>query len=279
MLGQYLVTFREAFEAALITAIILSYLARSSRHSLSRYVWYGVASSVAASLTLGMLVWFVYGILPETLKLLFEALTAFVAVLVLSSMIYWMAIKGRNIREEVEKRVETAASRSARISLSSLSFIVVFREGFETVLFLTPFLLVDTMTTLVGMFLGISTAVLLAYSIFIVGMKINLKRFFYFTSIMLILLAGGLAGYGTHELIEYYEEAGFEVGWLGEPAYTLNISVDSPFHHKGVVGSIFAVMFGYTISAEWARVIVHLAYLMIALPLVFWIYKKWSNES
>lgn len=62
------------------------------------------------------------------------------------------------------KRVETAASRSARISLSSLSFIVVFREGFEATLFLTPFLLVDTTTTLVGMLLGIFTAGLLAYA-------------------------------------------------------------------------------------------------------------------
>jgi high-affinity iron transporter len=42
MLGQYLITFREAFEAALITAIILSYLLRSGRHGLVSYVLYGV---------------------------------------------------------------------------------------------------------------------------------------------------------------------------------------------------------------------------------------------
>jgi high-affinity iron transporter len=274
MLGQYLVTFREAFEAALITAIILSYLARSDRNVFSRYVWYGVALAVTASLTLGAIVWLTYGMLPETFKLIFEALTAFIAVLVLSSMIYWMALKGGSINQEMEKRVKIAASRSARISLSSLSFIVVFREGFETILFLTPFLVADTMATLVGMFFGISSAVLLAYGIFVVGMKINLRRFFYFTSIMLILLAGGLAGYGTHELLEYYEETGVKVGWLSDPAYTLSIPADSPFHHKGAIGSIFAVMFGYTTSAEWARVIVHIAYLMISLPLVFWVYRK-----
>lgn len=279
MLGQYLVTFREAFEAALITAIILSYLVRSGRLGLSRYIWYGVISAVAASLTLGLLVWFTYGLLPETLKLLFEALTAFIAVLVLSSMIYWMALKGRNIREEMEKRVEAATSRSARISLSSLSFIVVFREGFETTLFLTPFLLVDKTTTLVGMLLGIFTAGLLAYSIFVIGMKVNLKKFFYLTSIMLILLAGGLAGYGTHELIEYYGETGLEMGWLSEYAYSLNVPADSPFHHKGIVGSIFAVMFGYTTNAEWGRVIVHIAYLMAALPPVFLVYKKQPDKS
>lgn len=274
MLGQYLITFRETLEAALITAIILSYLARSGRHSLTRYVWYGTFLAVAASLCLGASVWFAYGALSETSKLLFEAVAAFVAVSVLSSMIYWMAVKGRNIREEMEKRVESAASQGVIISLAFLGFIVVFREGFETVLFLTPFLLTDAIATLAGMSFGILTAVLLAYGIFVVGMKIDLQRFFYFTSIMLILLAGGLAGYGTHELLEYCEETGFKVGWLNEPAYALNIPVDSPIHHKGIIGSIFAVMFGYTVSAEWARIIVHLSYLAVTLPLIIYIYRK-----
>ncbi|MEM3459408.1 MAG: FTR1 family protein [Candidatus Bathyarchaeia archaeon] len=274
MFGQYLITFRETLEAALIAAIILSYLARSGRHGLTRYVWYGISSAVVASLSISVIVWFTYGILPDTFRLLFEALAAFIAVAVLSFMIYWMAVKGRHIREETEKHVERAASRSAIIGLSSLGFIVVFREGFETVLFLTPFLLNDAIATLTGMLLGILTAVLLAYGIFVAGMKINLQRFFYLTSVMLILLAGGLAGYGTHELLEYYEETGFKAGWLSESAYALNIPADSPLHHKGVIGSIFAVLFGYTVSAEWARIIVHISYLAIALPLVMWVYRK-----
>jgi len=279
MLGQYLITFREAFEAALITAIILSYLAKTSRYGLVRYVWYGISLAVVASISLGAVVWFTYGVLPETSKLLFEAVAAFVAVFVLSSMIYWMAVKGRNIKSEMEKRVEIVASRGAIIGLASLGFIVVFREGFETVLFLTPFLLSDAVATLGGLSFGILTAVFLAYGIFVVGMKINLQRFFYFTSIMLILLAGGLAGYGTHEFLEYHEETGFKAGWLSEPAYALNIPTDSPFHHKGAIGSIFAVMFGYTVSAEWARIIVHLSYLAIALPLLIWVYRKMNRKK
>ncbi len=276
MLGQYLITFREVFEAALITVIILSYLVRSGKESLSRYVWYGIFLALAASLSLGAFIWFAYGLLPETSQLLFEATAAFVAVAVLSSMIYWMAVKGRNIRKEMEKRIDAIASRGAIIGLVSLGFIVVFREGFETVLFLTPFLLDDAMTTIIGLFAGTLTAILLAYGMFVVGMKINLQRFFYFTSILLILLAGGLVGYGVHELLEYYEKIGLEVGWLAEPAYALSIPSSSPFHHKGIIGSIFAVMFGYTVSAEWVRVIVHITYLALAFPLVIWIYRKAS---
>lgn len=274
MLGQYLITFREVLEAALIAAIILSYLTRSGRHHLIRYIWYGVLLAIIASLGLGALIRFAYGTLAETSQLLFEALAAFIAVAVLSSMIFWMAVKGRYIKQEMEQRIEAATTQGTIIGLVSIAFVVVFREGLETVLFLTPFLLQDTIGTLVGIAIGTLTAVILSYAIFMAGMKINLRKFFYFTSVLLILLAAGLAGYGTHEAIEYAEQTGIQLGWLSQPAYSLGISSDNPFHHKGIIGSVFAVMFGYTVSPEWARLIVHVVYLVIMLPVVIWIYKK-----
>jgi high-affinity iron transporter len=279
LFGQFLLAFREALEAALIIAIILAYLARTNRKQLIRYAWYGVYLAVAASLVLGVSVWFIYGSLVGPTKALFEGVAALIAVFVLSSMIYWMATKGKEIKMEVEKRLETIVTRGATLALTSFSFIVVFREGLETVLFLTPFLVDDAVGTLVGAFLGIVASLALAYAMFIVGMKINIRKSFYFTSILLVLLAGGLAGYGVHELVEYSEEMEVELGWLGEPAYALDIPENTLFHHKGAVGAIFAVMFGYTIKAEWVRVIVHLAYLAIALPLVIWVYRKPIDEK
>lgn len=274
MIGQFLLAFREALEAALITAIILAYLRRTKRSLLTRYVWYGFWLAIAANFALGASIWFVYGGLSGPTKALFEGVAALIAVFVLSSMIYWMARKGKVLKMEVEKKIDAAATRGATLALSSFSFIVVFREGLETVLFLTPFLFEDAIGTLVGAFLGIAASLALAYIVFIVGMKINIRKFFYFTSILLVLLAGGLAGYGVHELAEYSEAVEIELGWLGESAYVLDIPEDSVFHHKGVVGSIFAVMFGYTTNAEWARIIVHLAYLAIALPLTIWVYRE-----
>jgi high-affinity iron transporter len=261
-------------EAAIITAILLSYLRRIGKYRLSRYVWYGVYLAVVTSLVLGAFIWFAYGALPETLQLLFEAMAAYLAVAVLTSMIYWMAIKGRYIKRKMERGIEAIVTRGEILGLVSTSFIVVFREGLETVLFLTPFLLDDTVGTLAGLAIGTASAIILSYGIFIAGVKINLRRFFYFTSILLVLLAGGLAGYGTHELLEYCEEKGVGLGWFAKPAYALNIEKESPFHHKGVIGSIFAVILGYTVKAEWGRLIVHLVYLGIALPLVIWVYRK-----
>jgi len=272
MLAQYLISFREVLEAALIISIVLAYLARTGRNSLSRYVWYGVFSATLASVVLGTAIWLVYGVLSKPIQALFEGVAALIAVVVLSSMIYWMATKGKKLKTEVEKKVEAITTRGATLGLISFAFIAVFREGLETVLFLTPFLVTDAVATIIGLFLGILTSVALAYGIFKVGMKINIRQFFYFTSILLVILAGGLVGYGLHELIEGTGSP--QWGWLGQPAYDLMIPGDSPFHHKGIIGSFFAVMFGYTVKAEWARVIAHLSYLAVALPLVLWIYKK-----
>lgn len=274
MFGQFLLAFREALEAALITAIILAYLERTKRNPLTRYAWYGVYLAIAASFVVGASVLFVYGGLTGPSKVLFEGVAAFIAVAVLSSMIYWMAIKGKELKVEVERRLEAMVTRGATLALTSFSFIVVFREGLETVLFLTPFMVNDPVGTLIGAFLGVVASLALAYVVFVAGMKINIRKFFYFTSILLVLLAGGLAGYGTHEMIEYFEDTGTELGWVGQDAYALNIAESNPLHHKGVIGSILAVMFGYTVKAEWARLLIHLTYLIVALPLVIWVYKK-----
>lgn len=279
MFGQFLITFREALEAALVAAIILSYMVRSGRHGLGRYVWYGMVAALVASLSMGTAIWFLYSGLPESVEPLFEAVTAYVAVAVLSTMIYWMATRGKNIKQDMEKRVEAITSRGTVIGFILLGFVVVFREGLETVLFLTPLLTTDAIGTAIGTAAGVLAAILLAYVTFVIGVKINLHRFFCLTSIMLILLAGGLAGSGTHELLEYVQKAGLNTGWLAQPAYSLGITEGSQFHHEGIIGSILAVLFGYTVSAEWARLVVHVAYLAVALPMVVHVYKRTEHHA
>lgn len=272
MIGQYLITFREVLEAALIVSIVLAYLSRTNRKPLSRYVWYGVFSALMVSIVLGVSITFFYGTLEESIQKLFEGTAALLAVGVLSSMIYWMTTKGKNLKSEMEKRVEKISTTGTTIGFTVFAFVAVFREGLETVLFLTPFLVSDISATVAGVVLGVTTSLALSYGLFIVGMKINLRKFFFFTSILLVLLAGGLLGYGVHELIEFTGPQAW--GVLGQNAYSLNITSESILHHKGAIGSIFAVMFGYTVKAEWARLMVHISYLAIVLPLVIRSYKK-----
>jgi high-affinity iron transporter len=274
MLGQYLIAFRESLEASLIVVIMLSYLSRTFRSGLSRYIWIGVYSAIITSILIGVSIFFTYGMLDKVSQLLFEAVAAFTAVVVLSYVVRWMALKGRYIREEVERKIEEISSRRSIIGLLSFSFIIVFREGLETVLFLTPFYVTEIYTTVVGAILALASSLLFSYTIFIIGVKMNLKTFFYYTSMLLIFIAGGLAGYGVHEVIEYLEVKNISLGWLTEPAYILDIPRENLLHHKNIIGSILAVMFGYTVKAEWLRLIIHITYLAIMLPITFLSYRK-----
>jgi high-affinity iron transporter len=274
MLGQYLITFREVLEAALIVSIVLAYMIRTDKLDLTRYIWWGVALAVGASIAAGIGVAILFGGLSEASIKLFEGVAALIAVAVLTTMIVWMAIKGRQVEQEIKNRTRDIVEKGTVMGLVAFAFIMVFREGFETVLFLTPFASSDPSGTVYGLLLGIATALVIAYAIFNLGVRIDLKRFFYLSSVLLVLLAAGLAGYGVHELLEYGEAVGAQVGWMGEYAYQLDVAKDSPLYHKGTVGSVFAVMFGYSVKMEWARVIVHMAYLAVFLPLVVIAYKR-----
>lgn len=274
VVAQYLLTFREVLEAALLAAIILAYLGQTGRLALKRYAWYGMVGAVGASAVLGVGIWLLYGNLTEAAKVLFEGVAALIAVAVLTFMISWMAMRARTMKDALRGRVEVALNYGAILGLFSVTFVLVFREGLETVLFLTPFLVQDTAATLLGAGLGLGAGVLLAYGIFAFGLRLDLRRFFYFTSVLLILLAGGLLGYGVHELLEYGAMQGLSFGWWGQAAYALPFSSESLLHHEGAVGAIFAVLFGYSTSPEWGRVVAHAAYLAGALPLVILVYRR-----
>jgi high-affinity iron transporter len=267
-----LITFREAFEAILIVSIILVYLGRTGRVKFQRYIWIGIIFAITLSLIIGAIVWVLYKDLSDSTLKLFEGVAALIAVVVLTSMILWMAIKSGSIKEEIRTKVEGVVEKGTVIGFIGLAFVVVFREGLETVLFLTPFSSSDPVGTALGIVLGIISALVLSFLIFMTGKKIDIRKFFYFTSILLILLAAGLLGYAVHELIEYNEALGQDVGWLGSTAFDLGISKGNIFHHKNAVGSIFAVMFGYSVKMEWGRIIAHMVFLVTFLPLTLLIY-------
>lgn len=275
VVAQYLLTFREVLEAALLTAIILAFLKRTGRATLTRYAWYGVSGATAGSVALGAAVILVFGALDEATEKLFEGAAAIIAVAVLTSMIYWMAVKGRRLKAELEGRVEIAVTQGSAIGLASLTFVLVFREGLETVLFLTPFFGLDLLGTAIGVVLGTAFGLGLAYGVFRVGLKLDLRKFFYFTSLLLVLVAAGLLGYGVHELIEYGDETGaYGLGWWATRAYDLGIPSGDLFHHDGAIGSVFKVLFGYAVAPEWARLIAHTAYLVVVVPLIVIVYQK-----
>ena len=274
MLGQYLLSFREALEAAVILSIVISYLSKTGNRQLTRYVWLGTTFALLASAVIAVSIASVYGGLSATAAKLFEGIAALVALTVLTAMILWMAFRGKMLKEEINERVGHVVDRKVAWGLATFSFVAVFREALETVLFLVPFGAGDPSGTVAGAVLGLASALVISFLIFSVGIRIDLRRFFYFSSLLMIFLAAGLFGYGVHEIVDYQKAVGTDTGWLGSYAFDIGIREGDPLHHKGAVGAVFAVLFGYSVRMEWARVIVHTAYLAAFIPLVVLAYRR-----
>lgn len=277
MLPQFLIVFREAFEALLLVAIVAAYLAKTGRPALRKHVYLGSIAAIMASLVLGVGVYMVYTSLPFSTALL-EAVAAFIAVPVLTSVVVWMAREGKHLKKRLEERVDRALQEKAgRVGLvmAVLGFILVFREGLETVLFLFPLTMsLGIESTLIGLLGGLAAAGLLVTAISRLSLRLDLRKFFLTMSILIIFIASGILGYGVHELLDYMEEErGVSLGWASTYVYDLGVPKESVMHEKGLLGSLLAVMFGYSTKMEAARFAAQFGYLALGLFLVLKAYE------
>jgi len=138
---------------------------------------------------------------------------------------------------------------------------------------------VDAASTFIGVTLAVISVIFLAVVLMKGMYRLNIKRFFQATSLILIIFAAGLVGYGVHELIEASQDFGIGFGVLGESAFNINppLNVDGTyplFHEKGIVGSVLAALVGYDGNPEWLRIIAYLGYWVILGTYMLWVYRK-----
>ena len=265
---SFLLTFREALEAALIVVIVASYLKKTGKPNLNKYLLEGTAAAIGASVLLGLAVLAVYGELAEVSAQIFEGAASLTATAVLTYMILWMTRNAPTIKAELERKVETSVSTGQLWGIGALSFIAVFREGLETVLFLTTLAATDSGGTVLGVIIASVVVVVLAVVLMKGIYRLDIKRFFQVTSIILIIFAAGLTGYGVHELIEAGESSGINLGVLGQQAFNINppLNPDGTYpllHEKGAAGSVLAALVGYDGNPEWLRVIAYCGYWLV----------------
>jgi high-affinity iron transporter len=279
LIPSLLITFREALEAALIIAIMVTYLKKVGKGDLTRYAYLGSGAAIVLSLVLGVAIQMVYGGMSKVTAELFEGVASLTAVVVLTYMIFWMTGHSKNIKGELQEKIDIAVSQGELYSIATLSFVAVFREGLETVLFLTTTFVQDATGTILGIAVGAAIVLVLAVLLMRGTYQLDIKKFFGYTSILLIIFSAGLAGYGVHELIEAGENMGYEFGVLGQKPYDINppVNPDGTYpalHEKGIVGSILKALVGYDGNPEWLRIIVYLGYWAVIGTYVFRTYRK-----
>jgi len=266
MISSFIITFRETLEAALIISIILSYLIRTKQTRYNNIVYAGTVAGIIASIIGALLFINIAGGFEGKAEQIFEGITMIFGAFLLTTMILWM-MKQRHIAHEIEQRVAVHVANSYKLGLFLLVFISVLREGIETVIFLGAASFVSTNNNLIWALAGIIAAVFLGYAIFVGSMKINLKRFFSITSILLILFAAGLVAHGVHEL----QEASI-IPAIIEHVWDINPPLNSDgtyplLHEKGYAGSILKGLLGYNGDPSLIEVLSWFGYLLLVLIL------------
>ncbi len=274
MLPGFIITFREALEAALIIGIIAAYIAKLGRTDLNRYLAAGIIAAIIASAGVALIFKIIYGGLSGRQEQLFEAAAALTAAAVLTYMIFWMAENSKKIKGELQEKVDISISKGQMIGIAVISFIAVFREGVETVLFLGTPAISSPFDTLAGFALGVLAVVLLSVFMFRGIYSLDMSKFFKYTSILLILFSAGMVAMGVHEL----NEAGIippvvEHVWDINPPVNPNGSYPL-FHENGVAGGILKSLIGYDASPSLTEVLAYLGYWAIIGTFIFRTYMK-----
>jgi len=266
MIESFIITFRETLEVALIVGIILGYLIKTKQTKYNNIVYMGIVFGIVASIIGALLFNYLAGGFAGRAEEIFEGITMLVGALLLTTMILWM-MKQKHIARELEQKVAAKIAETYKLGLFLLVFVAVLREGIETVIFLGAASFVSTNNTLIGALIGVIAAVFLGYLIFVGSMKINIKKFFNITSILLILFAAGLVAHGVHELQEAnIIPMGIEHVWDINPP--VNPDGSYPLmHEKGYIGSIFVGLFGYNGNPSLIEVLSYLFYLAIVFVL------------
>ena len=217
--GQaFLILIREGLEALLVVAAVIAYLVKSGNERFTRWIYLGVVAGLAGSGLVAVLFTFLFGG-SGPIQEISEGVCALIATLMLLWTSNWMLNKSsveawnNYIRNKTEAAVAGAQSKvesGQRLglgmitSLAMLSFLAVFREGAETVIFYES--IYSMSQDAHGMWVGGLAAAAVLIVIFLIlrftSVKIPIGPFFLVTSIVMAALVVIFAGGGIHALIE-----------------------------------------------------------------------------
>lgn len=227
--AAFLILLREGVEALLVVAAVITYVIKTGRRDQLRGVYLGIGAAVLVSVALAV----VFNTVTSSGALglaqeLIEGVVGFLAVAMLIYISSWILSKSegdawhRYINATIDKKSESGG----RWALFIVVFLAVAREGFETILFFVPvFGAAQTSSDHLLIWAGVATAIVLLAVLFVAvryfGVKLPLRPFFRWMSVLLSLLAITMVGGAAKELqdamiLEVTPIAGMpQVEWLG----------------------------------------------------------------
>ncbi|WP_213880095.1 iron uptake transporter permease EfeU [Pseudomonas sp. dw_358] len=263
MLVPFLIMLREGIEAALIVGIIASYLKQTGRGQWMPAVWIGVFLAGALALLVGGGLELVSAEFPQKQQELFEGLVGLLAVVILTSMVFWMRKVARSVKQSLQASLEQALGNSNNQvwALIAMVFFAVAREGLETVFFLLAvFQQSQGASGPLGALLGLLVAVAVGVALYKGSLRMNLTLFFRWTGLFILVVAAGVLANSVLAL----HEAGL---WNHFQDVVFDISALLPM--DGPTGSVLAGMFGYQDAPTVSVLAAYFLYLIVTLTLFF----------
>ena len=198
------ILLREGLEGLLVIAALLAFLKKSGNADKQRWIWsggiLGIICSIATAVAIyGLFRTFVTGSNCE----LIEGVTGLTTAGLLFYVSYWLHSK-TNIggwQKYLKERTSDALARGSLISLGTLAFLSVFREGAETALFYIGIASsIAFHDLLLGLAIGVLILVVLGVLIIGLGVRIPISQFFRVASLLIWYLGFKFIGTGLHAL-------------------------------------------------------------------------------
>jgi high-affinity iron transporter len=208
-LGALMILLREGLEALLVVIAIIAFLKKADRRDALPYVHAGWVGALAA----GGLTWVAATYLVDisgASREITEGFAAIFAAIVLLTVGVWMHQKSMAGRWQayIRDKLSSALNKRSLTFLFILSFVTVYREVFETVLFYAALWTgKNGMYLLAGLVTGVVILALLAFVMLRTSARLPIGKFFAFSSGLVAILSVVLIGKGVAALQE--------AGWLG----------------------------------------------------------------
>jgi high-affinity iron transporter len=212
-----IIVFREGLEAVLILAALLGSLKRKEVLHLRRPLWMGAAAAFVASLATFMVMRGIvnaFAVFGEKL----EAVVSVVAIAVLLVIMNWffhnVYWNDRLASFHKQKHGLIGAAGGQLLGLFVLGFTAMYREGFETALFLQSLILQSGIVTVsLGAIAALGLVALVGVAVFVMQTKLPHKKMLVATGVLICVVLGVMVGNTVHILQV--------VGWF--PVHPLGI--------------------------------------------------------
>jgi len=269
MLATYVLFLREGLEASLIVSILFAVLRQLGQMKQARAIWVGVGLAILCSILSGALIFtLVHAYADTTGQTIFETCTYLVAVVLLTSMTFWMQKHSRSLKKEITVKAQAAGSGFA---FGLLAFTFVGREGVESAFFTLAFAFqTNGWLLLLGGLLGVLSSVVLCILIYRLGYRLDYRIFFRVMGILLLFFAAGLLADAVQNMQQ--------LGWIAFGTAPL-WNTSHFLSESSTIGDLLHSFVGYAEEPSVLQGTLYALFLIISCSLFGWMTRKPSSSK